>query len=132
MIAENVKKVFEENIWFVATCGEEPNVVPVGFKCITEDGKFAIGAVLLETTLNNIQQNGMVAIAAADPKTAEAYQVKGCAECVTEGPVYEYYAKLTEDTFKGACVLKCAIIVTPKKLIVASPNGDNKKELPLA
>ena len=51
MIAENVKKVFEENTWFLATCGEEPNVVPVGFKCITEDGKFAVGAVLLETTL---------------------------------------------------------------------------------
>ena len=46
MIAENVKKVFEENPWFLATCGEEPNVVPVGFKCITEDGKFAVGAVL--------------------------------------------------------------------------------------
>ena len=32
MIPENVKKVFEENPWFLATCGEEPNVVqgPLG------------------------------------------------------------------------------------------------------
>ena len=63
MIAENVKKVFEENPWFLATCGEEPNVVPVGFKCITEDGKFAVGAVLLETTLENLKANGKIAIA---------------------------------------------------------------------
>ena len=42
----NVKKVFEESPWFLATCGDEPHVVPVGFKTITEDGKFAIGAVL--------------------------------------------------------------------------------------
>ncbi len=131
MIDEKVKKVFEENVWFLATCGEEPNVVPVGFKCITEDGKFAVGAVLLETTLENIRKNGKIAIGTADPKTAEAYQVKGTAELVTEGPVYDHYVKLTEETFKGALTLKCAIIVTPKKLIVASPTGENKKELAL-
>ena len=131
MIAENVIKVFEDNLWFLSTCGDEPNVVPVGFKCITEDGKFAIGAVLLETTLENIRANGRIAIAAANPLTAEAYQVKGTAELVTEGPVYEHYAKLADDTFHGAQSAKCAVIVTPEKLIVASPNGDNKKELPL-
>ena len=48
MIAENVRKVFEDNLWFVSTCGDGPHVVPVGFKCVTEDDKFAIGALLLE------------------------------------------------------------------------------------
>lgn len=131
MIAENVKKVFEDNLWFLSTCGDEPNVVPVGFKCVTGDGRFAIGAVLLETTLENIKRNGKIAIAAANPLTAETYQVKGTAELVTEGSVYEHYAKLAEDTFHGAHPAKCAVIVTPEKLIVASPNGENKKELPL-
>ena len=131
MLSENVKKVFEENLWFLSTCGDEPNVVPVGFKCVTDDGRFAIGAVLLETTLENIRRSGKIAIAAANPATAEAYQVKGTAELVTEGPIYEHYAKLTDDTFKGAYQAKCAVIVTPEKLIVASPNGENKKELPL-
>ena len=131
MIPENVRKVFEDNLWFLSTCGDEPNVVPVGFKCVTGDGRFAIGAILLETTLENIRANGRVAIAAANPLTAEAYQVKGTAELVTEGPVYEHYAKLSEDTFHGAYPAKCAVIVTPERLIVASPNGNNKNELPL-
>ena len=131
MLTENVKKVFEENLWFLSTCGDEPNVVPVGFKCVTDDGKFAIGALLLETTLENIRRNGMAAIAAANPTTAEAYQVKGKAELVTEGPVYEHYAKLAEETYHGEHPVKCAVVVTPEKLIVASPNGNNKKELPL-
>ena len=131
MIPENVRKVFEENLWFLSTCGDEPNVVPVGFKCVTEDGKFAVGAVLLETTLDNIRRNGKIAIAAANPLTAEAYQVKGTAELITEGPVYAHYAKLTEDTFHGVYSAKCAVIVTPERLIVASPNAQNKEELPL-
>ena len=131
MIAEDVRKVFEDNLWFLATCGDEPNVVPAGFKYITEDGKFAIGALLMETTLKNIGANGKIAIAAADPLTAEAYQVKGTAELVTEGPVYEHYAKLAEATYRGACPAKCVVVVTPEKLIVAAPNAGNKKELPL-
>ena len=130
MIAENVKRIFEENPWFLATCADEPNVVPVGFKCITEDGRFAVGAVLLETTLENIRANGTIAIAACGAG-AESYQVKGTAELVTEGPVFEFFKKLADDTFKGALPAKCAVVVTPEKLIVASPNGQNKQVLPL-
>ena len=130
MIAENVKKVFDENTWFIATCGEELNVVPVGFKCVTDDGKFAVGAVLLESTLANIKANGKVAIAVCGADS-ESYQVKGTAELVTDGPVFDFFKKLADDTFKGAMPAKCAVVVTPEKLIVASPNSQNKQELPL-
>lgn len=129
MIPDNVKKVFEENLWYIATIGDEPNVVPVGFKRVCEDGRLAIGAVLLETTLENISANGKVAVACANPLTGEAYQIRGTAELVTEGDAYEHYKKLTEDTFKGAMQLKCAVIITPKRLINASPNEHNKEEI---
>lgn len=131
MIPENIKKVFEENLWYIATCGDEPNVVPVGFKRITDDDKFAIGAILLETTLENIKANGKIAIAAANPMTGEAYQIKGSAELVTEGAVYDHYAKLSEDTFKGTYPLKYAVIVIPERIITATPNEHNKEEITL-
>lgn len=131
MIPDNVKKVFEENLWYIATCGDEPNVVPVGFKCVCGDGRLAVGAVLLETTLENIRTNGKVAVAAANPLTGEAYQIKGLAELACEGEAYEHYKKLTEDTFKGAMQLKCAVIITPERLINASPNEQNKQEIAL-
>ena len=115
MISDNIKKIFEENLWYVATCGGEPNVVPVGFKRVCEDGRLAIGAILLETTLENIRMNGKIAVAAADPLTGEAYQIKGTAELVNEGDAYEHYGKLTEETFKGAMSLKCAVIITHKR-----------------
>lgn len=34
------------------------DVVPFAFKFVTEDGKLAVGDVFLETTLNNIKENG--------------------------------------------------------------------------
>lgn len=59
MLNENVKKVLKESMWDLATCGNnEPNVVPVAFKDVTEDGKLVVGDVFLETTLKNIQSNG--------------------------------------------------------------------------
>jgi predicted pyridoxine 5'-phosphate oxidase superfamily flavin-nucleotide-binding protein len=128
-MTDAVKKVFAENPWFLATFDEEPNVVPVGFKCIGEDGKFYVGAVLLDTTLKNIEKNGKIAIAAVSG--AESYQVKGRAEFVTEGPMFDFFEKLTVDTFGGKLHAKCAVAVTPEKLIVASPNADNRKELEL-
>ena len=127
MLPDNVKKVFEENLWYIATSGDEPNVVPVGFKRICEDGRLAVGAVLLETTLENIRANSKVAVACANPMTGEAYQIKGYAELVSEGEAYKHYRKLTEDTFKGTMQLRCAVIITPEKLINASPNEHNKE-----
>ena len=46
-------------MWDLATCANgEPNVVPVAFKDVTDDGKLVVGDVFLETTLNNIKANG--------------------------------------------------------------------------
>ena len=40
MLNENVTKLLKENMWDLATCHDgNPNVVPVAFKDVTEDGK---------------------------------------------------------------------------------------------
>lgn len=58
MLNENVKKLLKAGMWDLATCaGGEPNVVPVAFKDVTEDGKLLVGDVFLETTLKNLQTN---------------------------------------------------------------------------
>ncbi|MBQ8928061.1 MAG: pyridoxamine 5'-phosphate oxidase family protein [Oscillospiraceae bacterium] len=131
MLPDQVKRVFEEHLWYIATCGVAPNVVPVGFKRICGDGRLAIGAILLETTLENIKLNNQVAVACAEPLTGEAYQIKGTAELSYEGKAFAYYQKLTEVTFKGDMQLKCAVIITPDRLINASPNARNKEEIPI-
>lgn len=39
-----VIKVLKENMWDLATCADgEPNVVPVAFKDVTEDGRLIVG-----------------------------------------------------------------------------------------
>lgn len=43
MLNESVVKLLKSSMWDLATCANgEPNVVPVAFKDITDDGKLAI------------------------------------------------------------------------------------------
>lgn len=73
MLNESVIKVLKNAMWDLATCADgEPNVVPVAFKDVTEDGKLVVGDVFLETTLKNIKANeGKIAISAYDTKSLE-------------------------------------------------------------
>ena len=129
MLNENVIQVLKENVWFLATTGDEPNVVPVGFKDVEEDGTLTVGAILLEKTLQNLQAGSKIAVAAASA-AAEAYQIIGTVDFVTEGPLYDKYTAISNSTFgEGVMPVKCALVITPEKVQVASPNADNKKWL---
>ena len=131
MMNENVKKLLKESMWDLATCADnEPNVVPVAFKDVTEDGKLVIGDVFLETTLNNIRaNNGKIAVSIYDARTLEGYQIRGTAEYVTEGPVVDNFKAIVEKVFSGAATAKGALVITVDKVIVTTPGADNKKVL---
>ncbi len=128
-INENVKRIFNEQMWYLATYSTEPNAVPVAFKDITDDGKLVVGDVFLETTLNNIQSNGKIAVSASDSATMEGYQIKGTAIYLTEGTIVDALKKMVSEMFNGEITAKGALVITPEKIIVTSPGADNKKEL---
>lgn len=131
MLNDAVIKVLKTSMWDIATCADgEPNVVPVAFKDVTEDGKLVVGDVFLETTLNNIKANdGKLAISAYDAQSLEGYQIKGTAEYVIEGAVVDTFKAMVEKMFNGAATAKGALIITPSKVIVTTLGADNKKEI---
>lgn len=131
MLNESVINVLKNSMWDLATCENgEPNVVPVAFKDVTEDGKLVVGDVFLETTLKNIQtNNGKIAISVYDAKSLEGYQIKGIAEYVTSGELVDTFKAMVEKMFNGAATAKGALVITPSKVIVTTPGADNKKEI---
>ena len=131
MLNDAVIKVLKNGMWDLATCANgEPNVVPVAFKDVTDDGKLVVGDVFLDTTLKNIKANdGKIAISAYDAQSLEGYQIKGTAEYVTEGELVNTFKAMVEKMFNGAATAKGALVITPEKVIVTTPGADNKKEL---
>lgn len=130
MLNESVVKLLKEGMWDLATCAnEEPNVVPVAFKDVTEDGKLVVGDVFLETTLNNIKANdGKIAISVYNAQNLEGYQIKGTAEYVTEGAIVDTFKAMVEEMFHGAATAKGALIITPEKVIVTTPRQITRKK----
>lgn len=126
---KNVIKILKENVWYLATYSNEPNAIPVAFKDITEDGKLIVGDVFLKTTLTNIETNGKIAVSVCDEKTMEGYQIKGTAKYITEGDIVDTFKKMVENMFNGKATAKGALVITPQKIIVTTPNEDNKKEI---
>lgn len=131
MLNQSVINVLKNNMWDLATCANgEPNVVPVAFKDVTDDGKLVVGDVFLDTTLKNIQNNdGKIAISVYDAQNLEGYQIKGVAEYVSEGELVNTFKAMVEKMFNGGATAKGALIITPQKVIVTTPGADNKKEL---
>lgn len=131
MLNEVVVNVLKNGMWDLATCSNgEPNVVPVAFKDITEDGKLVVGDVFLDTTLKNLEaNNGKIAISAYDANSLEGYQIKGNAKYIKDGEIVDTFKKMVEKMFNGAATAKGAVIITPEKVIVTTPGADNKKEL---
>lgn len=120
---ESVIKVLKENMWDLATCANgEPNVVPVAFKDVTEDGKLLVGDVFLQTTLDNLNANdGRIAVSVYNAATLEGYQIKGTANYLTEGEIVDTFKQAVESMFKGAATAKGALVITP--------GAENKKVL---
>lgn len=131
MMNENVKELLKTSMWDLATCADgEPNVVPVAFKDVTEDGKLVVGDVFLETTLKNLEASGgRIAISVYDAKSLEGYQIKGSAKYVAEGDIVDTFKAMVEKMFNGAATAKGALVITPEKIIVTTPGADNKKVL---
>ncbi len=131
MLNEAVINVLKNGMWDLATCADgEPNVVPVAFKDVTEDGKLVVGDVFLETTLKNLEANGgKIAVSAYNAESLEGYQIKGTAEYVTEGAIVDTFKAMVEKMFQGAATAKGALVITPSKVIVTTPGADNKKEI---
>lgn len=131
MLNESVIKLLKNGMWDLATCSNgEPNVVPVAFKDVTEDGKLVVGDVFLDTTLKNLKaDNGKIAISVYDAKSLEGYQIKGTAEYFTEGKLVATFKEMVEKMFNGAATAKGALVITPEKVIVTTPGAENKKEL---
>ena len=129
MLNENVVNLLKAGMWDLATCANgEPNVVPVAFKDVTDDGKLLVGDVFLETTLNNIKANdGKIAVSVYDAQSLEGYQIKGTAEYVTEGTVVDTFKSMVEKMFNGAATAKGALIITPDKVTVTTPGAENQK-----
>jgi hypothetical protein len=97
MLTEHVRQLIKQHpVAFVATSDDQnrPNVSPKGVLQILDDDKVVFADLFSEKTRANLQANPCMALAVVDAQAFEGYQMKGQAELLDQGPLYERVADL--------------------------------------
>lgn len=89
MTAE-LKEIIKNNISYFATSSTDgkPNVVQVGLVDAISDTELVIVDILFRKTRKNLEGNPHVALGVMDMGRLRAYQLKGKAEIITEGDMF--------------------------------------------
>ena len=118
-IPKEARELFEkESLIAFGTADKEgsPNVVPIYWKKIKEDGTILLIDNFMKMSKKNLLENNKVCVSFWGE---EAYKLKGTATYHTEGPVYEegkkfIQAKKPEKTPKGVVEIKVTEAYTIK------------------
>ena len=121
MLNENVVKLLKASMWDLATCENgEPNVVPVAFKDVTEDGKLKKikGEFRSNGVANDIShERGVISMARTNVKDSASSQFFIChADAKFLDGEYAAFGKVTD----GYDVLDAVADVT----VVYGPSGE--------
>jgi predicted pyridoxine 5'-phosphate oxidase superfamily flavin-nucleotide-binding protein len=124
MITNKIKEFFEQvPVMALSTVDENgvPNVSAIASKKIIDDKTIMTIDTFHKKTLQNIKQNGNIALAMW--KDSVGYQIKGKATHYTKGDVFEE-GKAWILTIKPQKIVKGVIIIKVTEIYYLTPNYD--------
>jgi len=109
-LTDAVKKAMsKQEIFPVATSDQDkiPNVVYIKYLKVVDDQTVLIADNYLNKTRDNILDNGRIAFAVRDDEKG-SYQIKGTAQRITQGPMFEQVQQWVPDNLPklAAVVMK--------------------------
>src|SRR5271157_3145448 len=90
-IPKYVQEFLPGKMGWVATATPEgvPNVTPKGTLRVLDDEHVIFADLFSLKTRQNLEQNPKVAVTVVDASSHKGYQIKGTAELVSSGPLFE-------------------------------------------
>ncbi|GAB4249199.1 MAG: hypothetical protein Kow00129_09990 [Thermoleophilia bacterium] len=111
-LPDNVKELLESghNVW-VATIGEDgwPNVSIKGSGALLDDEHVFFADLFSKKTRENLLYNSRVAVGVFDPDKKVAVQIKGVADMIQEGELFDRVQKQIEDLQMGLPPIKYVV-----------------------
>jgi uncharacterized protein len=121
-LTEHMKQLIKQHpVAFVATSGGPgwPNVSPKGVLQILDDDKLVFADILSQKTRANLATNPLLALAVVDIWMYEGYQIKGRAEFLEQGPLYDRIADLLARSSNGPQPMETWYDRTARSLMAA-------------
>ncbi|WP_309493130.1 pyridoxamine 5'-phosphate oxidase family protein [Candidatus Hecatella orcuttiae] len=115
-------------VWVATVCKGAPHVVPVCFVKPLGDDRLLIANVFISKTVKNLKENPHVAVGASKKDEGfDGYLLKGAAEIIEEGPVFEEFRRNVEELSGGKRKPRSAILVRIEEVYSLQPRLGKKK-----
>ena len=94
-IPKEIQEFIKGKMAWVATASVDgmPNSTPKGSVQVIDDSHLVFADLFSRKTRENLKVNTKVAVTVVDEKTYKGYQLKGVAELLTSGPVFDQVAE---------------------------------------
>ena len=130
-IPKYVQDFLPGKLAWVATASRDgqPNVTPKGTLKLLDEHHVLFADLFSLKTRKNLQENAKVAVTVVDAATAKGYQLKGTAELVTSGPLFEETSKQLKESPKGLPPLHHVVKITVESVFDQSVGPDAGKQI---
>ena len=120
MLTSEIKKIINEQLCLIVTVNKQgkPNVAPKGTMRVLNNEELVYAEIFGGTTLQNILDNPeAIMVAAVDRETKKLVRLRGKAEVIKEGELYEKITKQVEEMKRGFPKPKAAIKIKVTEII---------------
>ncbi len=120
MLTPEMKKIISEQLSLIVTVSKEgqPNVAPKGTMRVLNTEELVYAEIFGGTTLQNILDNPeAIIVVAVDRETKKLLRLRGKAEVIKEGELYEKITKQVEETKRSFPKPKAAIKIKITEVI---------------
>lgn len=111
-IPEDVKKIIgEQRVGFVATATKSglPNISPKGSLRPLDEETLIFAVINSPHTRDNLKENPSVSVAVFDTQERKGFQLKGKAELLEAGPLYDQVAQGLSKRFPQLSPAQCVV-----------------------
>jgi len=130
-IPKQVQDFFPGKMAWVATATNEgvPNVTPKGTVRVMDDQHVIFADLFSLKTRQNLEQNPRVAVTVIDGATHKGYQIKGTAELISSGPLYDQMAAQLKESSPSLPSLKYVVKIAVESVFDQSVGPDAGKQI---
>lgn len=130
-IPKYVQDFLPGKLAWVATASRtgEPNVTPKGTLKLMDEQHVLFADLFSLKTRKNLLENNKIAVTVVDVATAKGYQLKGTAEVVDAGPVFEETSKQLSESPKGLPPVHHVVKITVESVFDQSVGPDAGKQI---
>lgn len=130
-IPKTVQDFLSGKLAWVATASRdgEPNVTPKGSVRLLDDQHVVFADLFSLKTRKNLAENPKIAVTVADVAALKGYQIKGTAEVVSSGTLFDQTSKELEDAKKGLPPVRYVVKIAVEAVFDQSVGPDAGKQI---